>query len=280
MSSVSLAGKVAIVTGATQGIGRAISLELASYGAHVVGTARNPEPAAGMAEAAQAAGGKFTFIKGDVGSWAGCEAIVDAALAAGGGRVDILINNAGISRPHCRMDEINEELWRSVSSITLEGTIAMTRFVLPTMIAQKDGVILHVASVAAISGLNNMGSYCMSKAAVAHHARVVAIENLPHNVRCNALLVGGTETEAQKRSLASLAQKRREAGDDSAGSRAAHGKLATMQPEGLAQTVALLCLPGAREITGSTVALDRGFSAGLFNSRYNELSAAGQIPEY
>jgi 3-oxoacyl-[acyl-carrier protein] reductase len=276
-SSIRLDGKVAIVTGATQGIGRAISLDLASRGVHVIGTARNPEPAAELSAAACAAGGQFTFIQGDVGTWSGCKEVAEAAIAVTG-RADILINNAGISRPHCRMDAIEEDMWRAVSSSTLEGTIAMTRYVLPTMIAQQDGVILHIASVSAISGLNNMGSYCMAKAAVMHHAKVVAIENLVNNVRCNALLVGATETEAMKLSLASLAEKRRAAGDANAGTRAHHGSLTTLQPEDLARSVTLLCLPEAREINGAAIAVDRGFSAGLFNSRYNELSAAGQIP--
>lgn len=277
--TIRLDGKTAIVTGACAGIGRAITLDLASRGVHVLGCDRNPEPAPHLAEEARAAGGAFTFIEGDVSRWADSGRVAEAALAQFG-RIDILVNNAGISRPHRRMEQIEEADWRAVSGVTLEGTIAMTRHVLPAMIAQKDGVIIHIASAAATAGFASMGAYCIAKAGVVHHAKVVAVENIEHGIRCNALIVGATETEAMTLSLLSQADRLKEAseGNATAPARGHYGSLSTMKPAQVAQAVALLCSEEAREINGAAIAVDRGVSAGIFTSRYNQLSAAGLIP--
>jgi 3-oxoacyl-[acyl-carrier protein] reductase len=157
MSSFRLDGKVILITGATQGIGRACTLELASRGARVIGSARNPEPVAELMVAAKRSGGEFTFIQGDASNWADCKRVAEAARAVYG-KIDVLINNAGISRPHAKMEEIEESDWRAVVGSTLEGTVAMTRYVLPGMIAQKDGLILNISSSAAVAGLANLGA--------------------------------------------------------------------------------------------------------------------------
>lgn len=279
MGSFRLDGKVALITGSTQGIGRAIALDLASRGVKIVGTARSRDPVPELSEKIAALGSSFTFVEADAGKWSDCKRAAEEALAAHG-RIDILVNNAGISRPHALMEAIEEHEWRAVTAPTMEGTVAMTRYVLPTMLAQGTGSIVHIASTGAETVITHMGAYCMAKAAVAHHARVVALETMGTGVRCNALLVGGTETEAMKKSLLSLARKAR--GDDNwvpeEGKSTVHSAARMLQPSELAPVVALLCLDESQEISGATIPVDRGLLAGMFNSKYNAMSAAGVIP--
>src|SRR5258708_522292 len=136
--SVELTGKVAIVTGATPGIGRALSLGFGAHGADVVGSARNPGPAAELTGEIERLGRSFTFVEADVSRWDDCARLADAALERHG-RIDILINNAGTSLPQVRVDQLSEEEWRDVAGATLDGTLFMSRAVLPAMLAQEDG---------------------------------------------------------------------------------------------------------------------------------------------
>lgn len=277
MSSIRLDGKVAIVTGATKGIGRAISLALTGAGVSVVGTARNAGPAAEVAEECKRAGGAFTFVQADVSRWDDCQRTVAETLKRHA-RVDILINNAGTSMPMVRMDKINESDWRSVIGPTMDGTVFMTRGVLPKMIEQKDGVIINIASGAGVAGLATYGAYCMAKAAVLHHARVVAVENIGNGVRANGLVVGGVATDLLNDSI--LQGGRDVRGQDWVPDEKhmASLKASTIQPEALANAVMLLCTEEAREINGATIAVDRGFSAGSFTSNFLSMASAGLLP--
>jgi len=282
MSSIRLDGKIILITGATKGIGRALTLELAARGAMIVGTARSPGTAAQIAEEAKRAGGGFTFVQADVSSWKDCMRTVAVALEKHG-RIDVLINNAGTSLPQVRMDKIEESDWRTVIGPTMEGTVFMTRGVLPKMIEQKDGVIINIASGAGVSGLATMGAYCMAKAAVIQHAKVVAIENMGTGVRANAIIVGPVETELSYQSL--LAHGRETHGQSWAPNIGSDGErngaslgAATIRPEALAAAVMLLCTEEAKEINGGAISVDRGFSAGMYNSTVVTLGAAGLLP--
>ena len=157
----------------------------------------------------------------------------------------------------------------------------MSRAVLPTMRAQRSGVIITVASGAGIQGLATMGAYGMAKAAAIQLARVIAVENLEFGVRANALIVGAVATEL---SLASLVARGRDMFGpewvppipDADGAGSAMDAL-MIPPERLADAVLLLCTPEASEINGAVIAIDRGFSAGAYNSALVGLAAAGAL---
>jgi 3-oxoacyl-[acyl-carrier protein] reductase len=278
--SVDLTGKVAIVTGATRGIGRALTLAFAANGADVVGSARNPGPAAALADEVRQLGRRFTFVEADVSDLAACDRVAAAAVDAHG-RLDILINNAGTSLPQVRIEDLTEDDWRAVAGPTLEGTLFMSRAVLPAMLAQGNGVIINVASAAGVAGMATMGAYGLSKAAAIHLAKVIAVENLGRGVRANALIVGAVATELSWGSLVAHAQAVH--GPDfnpappSPNGGSAMGAL-MLQPEGLANAVMLLCSDDAQEINGATIAVDRAFSAGAPASTLVSMAAAGMTP--
>jgi NAD(P)-dependent dehydrogenase (short-subunit alcohol dehydrogenase family) len=272
---VDLSGQVAIVTGATRGIGRALTLSLAAAGADVVGTARDPAPAQSLADEVAALGATFTFVAADAGRYEDCRRVATTALEQHG-HIDILLNNAGTSLPQVRIDELAEDDWRAVAGPTLEGPLFMSRAVLPAMRDQHGGVIITVASGAGIQGLATMGAYGMSKAAAIQLARVIAVENMEFGIRANALIVGAVATEL---SLASLVARGRDMFGD-AWSPPAPDSMDPMMipPENLADAVLMLCSPEAREINGAVIAVDRGFSAGAYNSALVGLAAAGLLP--
>ena len=278
--SVDLTDTVAVVTGATRGIGRALSLAFTAHGADVVGAARNPEPAPELAEEIEQLGGDFTFVEADVSRWDDCRRVAEVAIERHG-RIDILINNAGTSLPQARVDQISEEQWRAVAGPTLDGTLFMSRAVLPAMLAQEDGVIINVASAAGVVGMATMASYGLCKAAVMHLARVIAVENLGRGVRANALVVGAVATELSFGSL--VAHARDVHGPDFTPAPPAEGEDSAMgalmlEPEGLADAVMLLCSDEAREINGATIAIDRAFSAGMPASTLVSMAAASLAP--
>jgi 3-oxoacyl-[acyl-carrier protein] reductase len=274
-----LTGKVAIVTGATRGIGRALTLAFAANGADVVGSARNPGPAAELADEVRLLGRSFTFVEADVSDLADCERVVASAVAAHG-RVDVLINNAGTSLPQVTIEHITEEDWRAVAGPTLEGTLFMSRAVLPTMLEQAGGVIINVASAAGVAGMATMGAYGLSKAAAIHLAKVIAVENLGRGVRANALIVGAVATDLAWGSL--VAHARAVHGPDFDPAPPTNGDSAMgplmIEPEALADAVMLLCSDDAREINGATIAIDRTFSAGAPASTLVSMAAAGMAP--
>jgi NAD(P)-dependent dehydrogenase (short-subunit alcohol dehydrogenase family) len=279
---VDLTGQVAVVTGATRGIGRALSLAFAAAGADVVGTARGAEPAAALAEEITALGAGFTFVQADAGDWDDCQRVAATALDRHG-RIDVLLNNAGTSLPQVRIDELEEAQWRAVAGPTLDGPLFMARAVLPAMRAQQGGVIVNVASGAGVQGLATMGAYGLSKAAAIQLARVIAVENLEYGVRANALIVGAVATEL---SLASLVARGRDTYGpdwsppipDGDGDGASAMDAMMIPPERLASAVLMLCAPESQEINGAVIAIDRGFSAGAYNSALIGLAAGGLLP--
>jgi NAD(P)-dependent dehydrogenase (short-subunit alcohol dehydrogenase family) len=278
--AIDLTGRTAVITGATRGIGRALSLALAAAGADIVGTARDPGPAEALGKEIDALGATFTFLQADAGVWSDCQRAATTALDRFG-RIDVLLNNAGTSLPQVRIDEIEEDSWRAVAGPTLDGPLFMSRAVLPAMRTQGSGVIITVASGAGIQGLATMGAYGMAKAAAIQLARVIAVENLEFGVRANALIVGAVATELSQASL--VARGRDMFGPDwvppvpdPEGAGSALDAL-MIPPENLADAVLLLCTPEAREINGAVIAIDRGFSAGAYNSALIGLAAAGAL---
>jgi NAD(P)-dependent dehydrogenase (short-subunit alcohol dehydrogenase family) len=195
-----LAGKVAIVTGAGSGIGRAEALQLAREGARVVVNdlpRGEPTSAEKVAAEIRAAGGEAVAVNMSVSRMEGAEAIVKAALDAFG-RLDILVNNAGFGRiaPVWAMTEAE---WDSVIAVNLKGTFAMVKYAAPVFMRQKSGVIVNTSSEAG-TGDAYFCSYAAAKEGVAGFTRAVARDLGRYGIRCNAVRPRAFDTGQAKES--------------------------------------------------------------------------------
>ena len=187
-----LVGKVALVTGGAQGIGKAVSLLLARNGADIVVSDVNLEKAEETAREVQALGRKALAIKADVATLSDVEKMVDTAMAQFG-KVDILVNNAGIARDKLIL-RMTEEDWDTVLNINLKGTFNCTKAVVRHMSKQKYGKIVNIASVVGEMGNAGQGNYAASKAGVIGFTKTIAREFAQRGINVNAIAPGYIET--------------------------------------------------------------------------------------
>src|SRR5262247_3662176 len=188
-----LSGQVAIVTGAGRGIGRATALELARLGADVVVAELDQDGAKRTAGEVAALGRRALAVPTDVTSRADLRAMVDRARAELG-RIDILVNNAGIYRAAASLD-VTEEHWDAIMDINAKAVFFATQAVLPTMIAQKHGVIVSLASLAGKIGSRTNLPYNASKAAVISITKSLAIAHAADGIRANCVCPGFVQTD-------------------------------------------------------------------------------------
>lgn len=189
-----LAGRVAIVTGAGRGIGRAIARRFAQEGAVVVAAARTVAEVESAAGEIERAGGKALAVGADVSQQADCERLVGTAHERLGA-IQILVNNAGIFGPVKLTHEITPREWDEVMAVNLRSAFLLTRLVLPEMCARGSGSILNISSIAGKSALAYNGAYGPSKAGLLALTRCVAAEVAQKGVRVNAICPGPvTET--------------------------------------------------------------------------------------
>lgn len=186
-----LRDKVALVTGAGSGIGRACALRFAAEGATVFVNDVRADAAAAVVKEIEAAGGRAHAVPGDVADPRQVEEMV--ASATRGGRLDVLVNNA--AAPHgALVEDTTDEAWRTVQSVTLDGVFHGVRAALRPMRAQGGGSIINVASGAGLGGEVMLGAYGAAKAAVINLTQTAAVENARHGVRVNAICPGPIET--------------------------------------------------------------------------------------
>jgi len=188
-----LSDKVAIVTGASRGIGRAIALALASQGAKVVASARNAEALAQLAEEIKAQGGDALAVVGDVALEDDANNLVKQAVEAYG-QVDVFINNAGITRDGLLLRMKNDD-WDAVLDTNLKGAFLCTRAVAKVMSKQRSGRIINISSVVGEMGNAGQANYCASKAGLLGLTKSVARELARRNVTVNAITPGFITTE-------------------------------------------------------------------------------------
>ena len=192
MSEVKFDGQVALVTGASRGIGAAIALELARKGVKVMGTATTDAGSAKIAEALAAfpgCGGRTL----DVTQSAAGEALVDALVKEHGG-LQILVNNAGITRDNLAM-RMKDDEWDAVMEANLKGVFRMSRAVMRTMMKQRYGRIINITSVVGASGNPGQANYAAAKAGVAGMTRALARELGSRNITVNCVAPGFIETD-------------------------------------------------------------------------------------
>jgi NAD(P)-dependent dehydrogenase (short-subunit alcohol dehydrogenase family) len=249
---LSLDEKVAIITGAGQGIGEAIAGTLAIAGAYVVVDDLNPDRAERVARNIRSTGGQAIAVAADVSSKFQCVKLVEAARAEWG-RLDILVNNAGIEPvvPILKMDEWD---WDRCIDVNLKGTFLMSQLCGRVMAEEnqgRGGIIVNISSIAGVeSPLMNRAAYCASKAGIVGFARECAREFAPYGIRVNTIVPGVFETpmtENARQNPEIMARWKREIPLDRLG-----------YPQEIADVVLFLCSPGSNYMTGSTITVDGG----------------------
>jgi gluconate 5-dehydrogenase len=190
-----LTGKVAIVTGSTKGLGRAMAQGLAAAGASVVVSSRKQELCDKAAsEIAADTGAETLGLACHVGDWDAIPSFVEQIVARFG-RIDVLVNNAGINPASVSIADMPLEFWRKVFSVNLEGPLRMSQLVAPVMRDAGGGSIVNVSTMGAYGGGAGVGAYGASKAALLSLTRISAREWAPWKVRVNAISPGPIKSE-------------------------------------------------------------------------------------
>lgn len=191
-----LNNKVAIVTGASRGIGEAIALKLAEHGAHIAFTYvsdGSAPKAAALEEKLKALGVKAKAYKSNAGDFAQCEAFVSDVVKEFG-TIDICVNNAGISKDNLLL-RLTSDQWDDVINTNLKSVFNMTKQVIRPMMKAKSGSIINMSSIIGIIGNAGQSSYAASKAGIIGFTKSIAKELGSRNIRCNAIAPGFIETD-------------------------------------------------------------------------------------
>ena len=237
-----LEGKVALVTGATSGIGKAAAMQLAAQGATVIVHGRDADRGAAVIAEIENRGGSARFVGADLGEPA--EAL---RLAREAGDVDILVNNAGFAwfGPSAKLEAKTLD---QLFAANVQAPYLLVSVLAPKMVARGDGVIINIASRAGAVGQPDSAAYGATKAALASFARSWAAEYGPAGIRVNAISPGPVYTGAAKRELF-----------DASGKTTLLGRAA--EPSEIAEVIGFLASPRASYITGTNIAVDGGRTA-------------------
>ena len=253
-----LAGKRALVTGATQGIGRSVALALAAAGADVAVNARDASALDALRAEIERAGRRSLALPCDV-----TDAEAVAQRLAGGLRdawdgLDILVNNAG-SAGSAKFADHPDELWQRMLAINLTSVYSVTKAFVPGMIAQRSGRIITVASIAGKVGGKYIAAYTAAKHGAIGLTRALAVELNPYNITVNAICPGYVETPMTEASIANIVAR---TGMSAAEARAALERTSPQNrliaPEEVASVAVFLALDTSRGVTGQAINVDGG----------------------
>ena len=253
-----VAGKVAIVTGATSGLGAAAARRLAEEGANVLVTGRDEGRGQAVVDSIAAAGGEARFHPLDVTDEDAWQATVESATAAHG-RLDILVNNAGITRAE-PIAEVTLETWRRIMAVNADGVFLGTRSAIPAMRRSGGGSIVNMSSVLGMVGTANLAAYTASKGAVRYFTKCVALECARDGsgIRVNSIHPAFIHTPMMEETAIRMF------GDADAGRRE-FGKLHPVghvgEPVDIANGVVYLASDEAKFVTGTELVIDGGYTA-------------------
>lgn len=250
LPSFALTGKIVLVTGAARGIGRATALACAAAGADIALGLRDRASDKGLAVEIEKMGRKALSLQLDITRMNQIAAAVERVLAAFG-RIDVLVNNVGVG-PENPAEKVTEQDFDFTVNANLKGTFFTTQAVGRTMIARKAGRIINMSSQAGSVTLPGESIYCMTKAAINHLTRCLAVEWAPHNINVNSVAPTFIYTDGTAPSLADPDFKRRTL---------AHIPLGRIgEPRDVAGVVVFLASPASGMITGTNILVDGGWS--------------------
>lgn len=239
-------GRTALVTGATSGIGRETAIKLAADGTHVIVSGRASQRGESTVAFIREAGGRADFVAADLGDAASVRHLADRALEVAGGRIDVLVNNAGIF-PFGPTVQTSEEDIDKVAAVNVKAPFLLVAALAPAMVSNGGGAIVNVTTMVAHIGMAGMALYGSSKAALQLLTKAWAAEFGPHGVRVNAVSPGPTRTEGTQAMGEGLDQ------------------LAATAPAGrpgqatdVADAIVFLASDSARHIHGAVLPVDGG----------------------
>jgi NAD(P)-dependent dehydrogenase (short-subunit alcohol dehydrogenase family) len=253
MSLFDLTGKVALITGSSRGIGKAIAVQLALHGARVVISSRKQESCETVAQEIRAAGGTAMARACHVGHREELQALVDAALAQWG-RIDVLVCNAATNPHFGPLSRISDEAFEKVMHNNVLSTLWLCNMTLPAMAERKDGAVIIVSSVSGFLGSLMLGAYGISKAADMQLARNLAVEWGSHNIRINCLVPGVIKTQFSKPLWADPAR--------AAAIASGYPLRRLGEPDDVAGAAVLLASRAGSFITGQALVIDGGGMTG------------------
>jgi NAD(P)-dependent dehydrogenase (short-subunit alcohol dehydrogenase family) len=256
-----LTGKVALVTGAGNGIGEAIAKAFASEGAAVGVLDNDAESAASTVQVIESAGGRGLALSADVRSGAAVKAAIDTLVATFGG-LDIVANCAGIVRIG-PLPDFGEDEWDSVLDTNLKGMYQTTRFAIPLMRQRGRGAIVNIASVQAYWSQQGAAAYAASKAGVVALTRVLALDHAREGIHVAAIAPGSVRTPMLMSEARRMSPEDPEGAVERWGNAHPIGRI--IEPEEIAYAAVFLASDRASAITGTTLLVDGGLSAGPGN---------------
>jgi NAD(P)-dependent dehydrogenase (short-subunit alcohol dehydrogenase family) len=254
MTAKQFTGKVALITGASQGIGAATARLFAQAGAAVVLASRGEEELAHHVEAIKASGGEAMAVKTDVADAASVESLVKRTVESYG-RLDIAVNNAGIGGGNMPLVEVSEELFDRVIATNLKDVFLGMKYEIPAMLASGGGAIVNLSSTVGLVGLGGPGGgiapYIASKHGVIGLTKAAALEYARQHIRVNAVAPGTTLTPVNERWIADEQTRQRITGG------IPMGRLA--DPTEIAEAILWLCSDVASYVTGVILPVDGGY---------------------